>query len=156
MRFLQPGEIHFSETSAQVTTILGSCLAVTMWEPNLKIGAICHALLPSCPNSEKCSRECPDQFKYVECTIAWMIEKFQERAIKRSTIECKVFGGGDMFPPSVEDEKRLSVGKQNVKMALRILKMEGLRVVAQDLEGTIGRKIIFNSENGQVLMKRIR
>jgi len=156
MRYLQPGEIHFSEETYQVTTILGSCLAVTMWNPTLRMGAICHALLPVCPKPEKCSKQCEDRFRYVECTISWMIEQFQERAIDLTEIECKVFGGGDMFPLSAQEGKKINVGKQNAAIALKILRQEGLRVISQDLEGCQGRKIIFNTENGEVLLKRIR
>lgn len=155
MHFLQPGEIHFGQETTQVTTILGSCLAVTMWNPTLRMGAICHALLPSCPNPKKCSKHCTDRFRYVECTISWMIEQFLERNVDRTGIECKVFGGGDMFS-TCDLEYKISIGKQNAAMALKTLQAEGMKVVAQDLEGSEGRKIIFNTENGQVLLRRIR
>jgi chemotaxis protein CheD len=85
-----------------------------------------------------------------------MIEQFQERAIDLTEIECKVFGGGDMFPLSAQEGKKINVGKQNAAIALKILRQEGLRVISQDLEGCQGRKIIFNTENGEVLLKRIR
>ena len=45
--FLQPGEFHFGHARTRIKTILGSCVAITMWHPILRIGGMCHYLLPA-------------------------------------------------------------------------------------------------------------
>ncbi|MGA2108628.1 MAG: hypothetical protein ABSH25_13400 [Syntrophorhabdales bacterium] len=45
--FLKPGEIYVGEEPAEISTILGSCVSVTMFSKRVRVGAICHALLPS-------------------------------------------------------------------------------------------------------------
>ncbi len=45
-RFLNPGEFFFCESNCQIHTLLGSCIAITLWHPILKIGGMCHFVLP--------------------------------------------------------------------------------------------------------------
>jgi len=52
--YLQPGDIFISEKSALISTLLGSCVAVTMFSPRLGVGAISHGILPSCKGKKPC------------------------------------------------------------------------------------------------------
>jgi chemotaxis receptor (MCP) glutamine deamidase CheD len=67
--FLKPGEVCISREPAVVTTILGSCIAVTMFNERLKIGGICHALLPKHPPSKRWK-----EFHYVDSSILYMVK----------------------------------------------------------------------------------
>ena len=137
---------------AAITTLLGSCVAVTMHSKRLGVGAICHALLPSCRREESCCHT--ETGKYVQCAIELMLQEFNTRGILNSEIEVKLFGGSDMF--DTVDGKRLSVGRQNLEMALKMLEEACVRVVTQDLGGPRGRKIIFHTHTGDVFLKRMR
>lgn len=151
--FLQSGEIHVTTTPALVTTILGSCLAVTMWHPKKRMAAICHGFLPQCQNRSTCRNSCRERFKYVDCTLGWMIDQFLSRDIRLREIEIKVFGGADMFAVQDHKEEQFRIGKQNIKTALGILKEKGLLITAHCMGGLRGRKIVFNTTNGEVLLK---
>ena len=72
----------------------------------------------------------------------------------RRDIEAKLFGGSDMFETAVG--RGLSVGGQNMKMALGMLELESVRLVTQDLGGPRGRKIVFHTHTGEVFSKRLR
>ena len=150
--FLKPGEIAVSSEPMRVTTLLGSCVAVTLFNPRLRLGAICHALLPSCHKDASCSNL--DSGKYVECAIAIMLEEFRTRGVLTGEIEAKLFGGSDMF--DMVDGRRLSVGRQNMDMAEQVLERAAVRVLTRDLGGPRGRKIIFHSHTGEVFLKRLR
>jgi len=150
--FLKPGEMVVSSEPMVITTLLGSCVAVTMFNPRLRLGAICHALLPSCRREQSCRHH--DSGKYVECAVALMLEELQLRGVLESEIEAKLFGGSDMFDPV--DGGRLSVGRQNIEMALKVLEASSLRILTRDLGGPRGRKIIFHTHTGEVFLKRLR
>jgi chemotaxis protein CheD len=150
--FLKPGEMVLSFEPAAITTLLGSCVAVTMFSKRLGLGAICHALLPSCRREESCCHT--ETGKYVECAIELMLQEFNTRGILNNEIEVKLFGGSDMF--DTVDGKRLSVGRQNLEMALKMLEEACVRIVTQDLGGPRGRKIIFHTHTGDVFLKRMR
>jgi chemotaxis protein CheD len=150
--FLKPGEMVLSLQPAAITTLLGSCVAVTFFSKRLGLGAICHALLPSCRRDEPCCHT--ETGKYIECAIETMLQEFNGRGILNSEIEAKLFGGSDMF--DTVDGRRLSVGRQNQEMALKMLEKACVRIVTQDLGGPRGRKIIFHTHTGDVFLKRMR
>lgn len=152
--FLKPGEMLVSGEPLVVTTLLGSCVAVTMFSPRHRLGAICHALLPNCRKELKCSRDHTDAGKYVECAIGLMLERLMAHGVAKDQIEAKIFGGSDMFD-KVEGRNQ-SVGRQNIEKALSMLEGEAVRVITQDLGGERGRKIIFHTHTGDVFLKRLR
>ena len=135
-----------------ITTLLGSCVAVTMFNPRLRLGAICHALLPSCRRDQSCSHL--ETGKYVECAVAFMLGQLNARGVLNGEVEAKLFGGSDMF--DTVEGGRFSVGRQNMEMALRTLEEASVRVVTRDLGGARGRKIIFHTHTGEVFLKRMR
>jgi len=154
--YLKSGELHFSDKSSSVMTVLGSCLSVTMFHRKAHVGAICHGLLPKCRERAVCSRPCAEQAKYVECAISMMVKLFDDNKLKRSEIEVKVFGGADMFSMRLGGRNSISVGRQNIEIAQQSLEKAGLRVIAMDVGGTAGRKLFFNTATGEVLMKRLQ
>ncbi|MBJ6723142.1 chemotaxis protein CheD [Geomesophilobacter sediminis] len=151
--FLKPGELYFSAQPAVVSTLLGSCVAVTMFSRRKRIGAICHALLPSCRGEERCGERDELGGKYVECCVPMMLQELETRGVTRREIEAKVFGGADMFSVSVGG--RAGVGTQNADIALKLLQEAGIRVVSQDLGGTSGRKLFFHTHTGEVFLKTL-
>jgi chemotaxis protein CheD len=151
--FLKPGEIVVSAHPVAVTTLLGSCVAVTMFSPRHRTGAICHGLLPNCRKDPECCDGGSGGGKYIECAIRLMLKGLTECGVLRGDIIAKVFGGSDMF--ETEGRNR-SVGRQNIDMALSLLEKESIRVVTQDLGGQRGRKIVFHTYSGEVFLKRLK
>jgi chemotaxis protein CheD len=153
--YLRPGEMHFAERPALVVTVLGSCLSVTMFSRRKGLGGICHGLLPQCGGKHVCDGNCLQGFKYVDCSIEKMVKLFDEHGVKRGEIEVKCFGGADMFTRQGKVSGVVSVGRQNVQTAKKILAHEGLHIMKMDVGGPQGRKIIFNTYTGEVFLKRL-
>lgn len=147
--FLKPGEIYISREPAVISTILGSCIAVTMFNERLKVGGICHALLP-----ERRSLNEDDESRYVDSSIVYMLRKLETIGIKRHEVEIKLLGGADVL--DITNEKIPSVGRQNIKKALEIMNREKLTLAFSDVGGTTGRNIRFYTHTGTVLLKRIK
>lgn len=147
--FLKPGEIFFSARPSIVSTVLGSCISVTMYSPRRHIGAICHAVLPE-------EGAAGDAFRYVDSSILAMLKAFDRQGIPRSGIEVKMFGGADMLRTGPAGGSDGSVGRKNIEIARQVVERERLRLVASDLGGGQGRKIIFNTRTGEILLKRLR
>ena len=152
--FLKPGEMLISEGPMVVSTLLGSCVAVTMFSPRWRLGAICHALLPNRPKELSDRQLRCEAGKYVEYAVLRMLEGLMARGVAKSEIQAKLFGGSDMF--DTREGGNQSVGQQNIEMALRMLEGESVRLVKQDLGGRRGRKIIFHTHTGEVFLKRLK
>jgi chemotaxis protein CheD len=147
--YLKPGELIVCEHKTLVTTVLGSCISVTMFHPERHIGAMCHALLPH----EKAKGEA---FRYVDTSIQNMLERFAEYGINRSRIEVKLFGGAEMLIAGRNSNRSVTVGRKNIEVALQVIEAEQLRLVASDFGGTQGRKIHFHTYTGEIFLKRLR
>jgi chemotaxis protein CheD len=145
--FLKPGEMYFGETPALVTTVLGSCVAIILYNRRFRLGAVCHSMLPA--------GTCDDEgFKYLNCAIHEMLDRFLARGIGSTEIEAKLFGGGDVLMTKGGNGSNKTVGRQNIETALELVKREGLKLTSCDLGGGSGRKILFYTDTGEVLLKR--
>lgn len=153
---LKPGEIYVADAPCLVSTLLGSCVAVTLYAPRNRIGAMCHALLPSCREDGRSA--CREHYRHVECAVGAMMDALRERGILCREIEAKVFGGADMFSVGPEGrwpDGRPTVGRQNIEKAGEILEAEGVRIAVGDVGGLQGRKVIFSPHTGEVFLKRL-
>jgi chemotaxis protein CheD len=83
--------------------------------------------------------------------LAW----FMQRGVTRGEIDVKIFGGSDMFSAG-EKMTSMTVGQQNIVKAFQVIEEERLCINASDVGGTKGRKILFISHTGVVLLKRLR
>lgn len=148
-QFLKPGELIIAKKPTVVTTILGSCVTITFFNPRLQIGAICHAMQPTAPSNVEES----DRFKYVDCSINHMLEKMHDFGLKTQEIDVKVFGGANMFSQQ-KTPNVLDIGKQNITSAIKTLENYKMRVVASNVLGKTGRKLLFHTHSGEVYLKR--
>lgn len=145
--FLKPGELTVTETPTQVSTVLGSCIALTFFNPRLKYGAICHAMLPQ--GRDKSS------YKYVNEAFDYMLGRFSLAGIERYEIEVKLFGGSEVLARTTA-RTSLTVGRQNIDEAKKLIEQEGLTLHASNIGGPLGRKLHFYTHTGEVLLKRLQ
>lgn len=147
--FLKPGEVFVSRTPALVSTVLGSCVSVTLFSPMARMGAMCHALLPG-------GAEQQDGPRYVDSAVASMHAKLAAVSGQAGGFEAKLFGGANVLVRGAGRETGASVGSQNVAAALRVIERLGLALVAFDTGGEQGRKIFFYSGTGEVYLRPVK
>lgn len=150
--YLKPGELCIAGEPTTVITVLGSCVSVTLFSRRLRLGAICHGAMPHCRKVKKCHELCEDAFKYVDCSLHYMIARMRGCGCLDNEIEVKLFGGAD----TLSSKKENTIGSMNVKMALEIIRHEHLRIIAADVGDSFGRKIIFLTHTGDVFLKRLK
>ncbi len=146
--FLKPGEAVVTCHPALVSTVLGSCVAVTMFEPVSRVGAICHAMLPLNPG-------CDDVLRYVDTALQEMHRKVIQYGVG-GKLEVKMFGGAKVLNLGKFDSRKLTIGEQNVLCAEQLLESMRLKVVSKDVGGTRGRRLYFCTKSGDVYLKRMR
>ena len=145
--YLYPGTLFVHRKPHLITTVLGSCVAVCLWNQTSQLGGINHYLLPLW-NGEGLPTP-----KYGNIAIAKLYEKVRAHSNPGDKLIAKVFGGASMWEKT---DGLLAVGQRNIDFALETLDTIGISVVAKDLGGHQGRKVIFNSGDGSVLMRRQR
>jgi chemotaxis protein CheD len=154
--YLKPGELCFSKRPVVVTTVLGSCVAATFYHAATGLAAICHALQPKCPSSDPCVDDCTVRYRYAVCAITAMTRQMSARGVWPREIEVKLFGGAALMGTTRTAGAAPSIGQQNVRAAMDTISDCGLILKVMDVGGTFGRKIIFDTATGEVLLKRLR
>ena len=155
--YLKPAELCICRVPTLVTTILGSCVAVTMRHPKLGVAAICHALQATCPRlTTECPQHCEKKYQYVSCVIPEMVSLLEAAGANREMLEVKLFGGAAVLRTSADQPIGQAIGRLNIEAARSILARYEFDLKVHQVGGTQGRKIIFNTHTGEVMMKRIR
>ena len=149
--YLGPGEFYLSNEPVIISTVLGSCIAIIMYNDKKKISAIAHCVLPVKPDNF-INKEIHSEYKYVDTAITSMINSLHKFKVKKEELKVKLFGGAEQY---FEGRKNLSVGKMNIETAINTLKREGLKVETLDVGGNEGRKIILFAQNGDVYLSRL-
>jgi chemotaxis protein CheD len=145
--YLHPGGIFAPAQPHQVTTVLGSCIAVCLWDPLLRIGAINHYLLPLW-NGEGLPTP-----RYGNIAIPLLIDRLKEHGVLQSRLVAKIFGGATMWQGN---DNAYAVGERNASLARRLLDELRIPVQGADVGGDFGRKIIFDTGSGVVMLRRNR
>ncbi|MDP1771126.1 MAG: chemotaxis protein CheD [Methylobacter sp.] len=152
--FLQPGDHYFADRDTRIRTVLGSCVSMTFWHPQLLVGGMCHYMLPE-RGSERRDGEWPaPDGRYADEAIALLLKKMDVVGASHKEYQVKLFGGGNMFPETNKNMNAMSqIGSRNVQAARRLAKQHGFTCVAEHL-GDIGhRNVIFEVWSGEVWVK---
>jgi chemotaxis protein CheD len=153
--YLKPGDYYLGHQPVLVHTVLGSCVAVSMFHRPSRLAALCHAVQPDCGLAGVCKNRCAHPTRYVTCMISAMIRTFGARQIRPADIEVKLFGGATMIGFPDGRQRQLAVGTMNMAAARKIAQAHGLHLQAADVGGALGRKIIFDTRAGVVWVKRM-
>ncbi|MBF0192062.1 MAG: chemotaxis protein CheD [Magnetococcales bacterium] len=143
--FLMPGALFAQNGAYVITTVLGSCIAVCLWDRMRKEGGMNHYKLPLWNGDGLPSP------KYGNIAIAKLIERMDEMGCLRRNIVAKVFGGGAVIKST---SGLLNVGERNIEVAVDLLARENIPIIASDMGGDYSRKIIFDTESGAIMMKK--
>lgn len=130
----------------QLTCVgLGSCVAVILYDPELKIGGIVHVLLPKAPP------DCAIEEKYADTGVMKLIRELVALGAKKERLVAKLVGGAQMF--SSLDLAIANIGRENVLEVRRVLHEQGIRIVAEELYGNRGRSAHFDASTGKVTVR---
>lgn len=151
---LKPGELIITQSPGLIVTVLGSCVSVTMFHRRTRLAAICHAMLPDPKRGAGDARE-PACYRYVSDVLPEMCARFAQAGLGPEEIEVKLFGGGNVINMAEETQSERWIGSVNIRRAREILREAGLCILASNVGGTEGRKIVFNTTSGEVMHKHL-
>jgi chemotaxis protein CheD len=146
--YLYPGQIFVSDEPALVSTILGSCVAVCLWDEVAGLAGINHYLLPSAP-----TRSVQSDLRYGRTATERLIETMTARGGAVDRMVAKVVGGASVLGAFTGARK--SIGDTNIAVAREVLERHRITVVAEQTGGQRGRKLLFHTGNGCAYSKEI-
>jgi chemotaxis protein CheD len=148
-------QIAIARTPTILKTMdLGSCIAIALFDPQRKIGALSHILLPKKDSSTK--RTAGNDGKFADSAIKSMIQKMRGAGCDIGDIRAKIVGGAKFFHTNknrCSGSRNNSIGSANIEMAIQVLNEFGIPIVAQDVGGDYCRRIQFFSHTGKLIVE---
>ncbi|MCR9142913.1 MAG: chemotaxis protein CheD [bacterium] len=150
--YLRPGDFYWGGETTRIQTLLGSCIALTFWHPELKQGGMCHFMLPGDgPRSASATEK--NSGRYGTEAMALFFERIRRLGTRPSEYVIKMFGGGNMFS-GVANARDAMIGDSNIAFARRFLDEHELKIANEDVGGSVHRKLFFDIWSGHVWLKR--
>lgn len=145
-KIILPGELFLSTEPYIISTLLGSCVSVTLFNKKYKFGGMNHYMLDKSANASY------NDNKYGNNAIRNLIEKMKAADPDLKNVEAKIFGGGNV----VDILNGVEIGKNNAQIARRILNENSIPVVNEFVNKDFGLKINFNNTDHSVIVAKIQ
>lgn len=139
-------ELKVSTNPGRLVTVgLGSCVGIVLYDPQVRVGALIHAMLPR----PSYGMEKSNKAKYVETAIPLALSEMRKLGAEKRRITARLIGGARMF--SLDKEN--FIGYKNIEAAESVLKSLNIKVIAKETGGSIGRTVEFDVATGRVRVK---
>lgn len=142
--FLQPGFIYLPLVPTVISAVLGSCVAVCLFDPKHKTGGMNHFRLPESPGGMKRTS------LYGDIATRTLIKMMLAEGSKIKDLEAQIIGGAMNQEIMNED-----VGAENIRVARGILKKAGIRIASEDIGGEKGRKVVFDTSTNTTAVIKV-
>jgi len=145
-----PGEYYVTTRDMALVTVLGSCVAACIHDRTMGIGGMNHFMLPD--ERRDGGDILGSSARYGTYAMEIMINELLKMGAKRSNLEAKVFGGGNVLRGFTVSQ----VGQANADFVVDYLRKEHIKVAAQDLLDIFPRKVYYFPRSCRVLVKQLR
>ncbi|MDR3154850.1 MAG: response regulator [Deltaproteobacteria bacterium] len=141
--FLLPGEYFISKQPHVISTLLGSCVAVCLYHPQLKFGGMNHFMLPSSPSKERSG-------KYGDYATGVLLQFMERTAGSLSGLQAIISGGANVINAV---SSGVQIGQRNVEVARDILRKHNIAVIKENIGGNLGLKLHYQSWDNKLTVE---
>jgi len=145
---LLPGQMYFGREAARLRTLLGSCVAITLWHPARRIGGMCHYLLPQRPRKSGD----PLDGRYGDEALHAMVQKLKLTRTDPAEYQAHLYGGADTMPEG--GTLKFNVGERNIEQGWTLIDRYGFQLQCIDVGEDIPRTVTLTLASGEVDMRR--
>ena len=136
---VEPGYVYFSTKATLLRAVVGSCVAVCLWDKHAKCGGMNHFIKPLAQDKEEATPV------FGNAGIAALVKMMEDAGCNRTNVVAHILGGG-----SPDGETAPTLGDRNVAAAREMLKRKEISILAEDIGGAVGRKIAFDTGTGEL------
>ncbi len=141
--FLHPGDTYVTNGLMTITTVLGSCVSVILWDEFQRVGGMNHFVLPRDESGG-------DSCRYGDVAILRLLRMMREYGCKRGTVSAHIAGGAR---PVWSLRKSSSIGDKNIFIAKEMLRHHRIPILQESTGGSNGYRIRMNTLNGEVVVR---
>ena len=141
---LAAGDFHFGGGRTRISTLLGSCVSITLWHPRQRIGGMCHFMM----TERQRTADLPLDGRYADEAFALFLQHVEQAGTQPSAYQAKLFGGANMFKAG--QASGMDIGARNIAYAHEWLASRNIALIAEHVAGSGRRKLHFDIWNGEV------
>ena len=141
---LGAGDFYFGGGKTRISTLLGSCVSITLWHPRKHIGGMCHYMM----TERNRAADVPLDGRYALEAFELFLRHVERAGTQPSEYQAKLFGGANMFKQSKSGN--MDIGARNVAFGHRLLESRHIVLVAEHVAGSGRRKLHFDLWTGDV------
>lgn len=147
-----PGEYYVTTEREVITTVLGSCVSACVRDPVFGIGGMNHFMLPSgrADASDSWNATMGASARYGNVAMEHLITDIQKFGGVRENLEVKITGGGRILANMTD------VGRRNIQFVREYIRIEGLRLLGEEVGDIYPRKVVYWPLTGRVQVKKLR
>jgi chemotaxis protein CheD len=145
--YLIPGKLFAAAQPFAITTIVGSGIALCLWDSARGVGGANHFMLAEGPEDAE------NAGRYANIANPMLLQRMLDLGAEMKTLEAKIFGGS--LPNVTFGNDKSHMGELNLKAVTHFLHMKGIRVVQNEVGGTRGRKLVFQTDDGRAWSEQL-
>ncbi|WP_100641840.1 chemoreceptor glutamine deamidase CheD [Alteromonas facilis] len=142
-----PGEFYVTREPEIITTVLGSCVSVCIYDLNARVGGMNHFMLPA--SKQTPSNVTSESFRFGDVAMEQLINEVLKAGGEKKRLKFKAFGGGHII------QKMTSIGDSNITFLKKFMALEGFSLDSTDLGGPHPRKVRFDPTTGKAWVKKL-
>jgi chemotaxis protein CheD len=147
------GQLRVARSPSRLLCLgLGSCVAIAIWDSSTKIGGMAHVMLPDESFAPK--RVDSPPAKFGNTAVKALTDEMKKAGANVYVAVAKIAGGANMFrnvSPTMKD-----IGLENSEAVKKALKQIHIRLVAEDIGGSLGRTVELDLDTGKLSVKNVR
>lgn len=142
--FLGPGHIYLSHEPTLISTVVGSSVAVSLWDSNKQHGGMAHFLYPVTQDRRRATAQ------YGNVAVKCLVTMFLDQGIPVKALRAQIFGGAQMAPADC-----MRIARENVQVARKVLRNQRITILSEDTGGSMGRKIVYNTQRNEAIVYKV-
>ena len=135
------GALKIVAAPEKLRTVLGSCIGIALFDPQLRIAGLAHSILP------EGAEEIEQLGKFADQAVDNLVVRLMALGASRTRLTAKLVGGAAMFGTA---NNGAQLGERNAEGARRRLQAHDIPIIAEAVGGTKGRKVLVNPDTGNV------
>ena len=141
-------DCHVSSDASNVlvTYALGSCIAVSIYDPVARVGGLLHFMLPEAPADA--ARDGKNPYMFADSGIPMMFREAYEKGAQKKRLRVRVAGGAQIM----DEHGVFNIGQRNCIAMKKIFWKAGVFVHAEDTGGKTARTMRFDLSTGRITL----
>ena len=142
--FLKPGFLFVADKPIAISTVVGSCVAISLHDRHRNVCGANHFQYPFIGDKHKATA------RYGNVAVSALIEMMLQNGSKLKHLEAQIFGGAHNADISPQN-----IGRDNVGVARKVIARRKIPIVSEDVGGQKGRKVVINTDTNQIVVVRV-